>query len=70
MTQRTAAKRLGLPQPKVSAIKNYQLHGISLERLIAALVVLDQSIVITVGPRNGKNDGVKVVAHETTALRR
>jgi predicted XRE-type DNA-binding protein len=62
MTQRAAAERLGLPQPKISAIKNYRLHGISLERLIAALVALDQSIVITV--KHGKpstGTSVKVI---------
>jgi predicted XRE-type DNA-binding protein len=51
MTQRVAAQLIGMPQPKVSALNNMQLHGISLERLITALVVLDQSVTITVQAR-------------------
>lgn len=56
MTQRVAAERLGMPQPKVSAIRNYRLKGISLERLLEALVALDQSITITVRPRRRRHD--------------
>ena len=37
-----AAVLLGMPQPKVSAIHNYKLRGISLERLMQALTALDQ----------------------------
>jgi len=50
MTQYQAAKRLGMSQPKVSAIRNYKLRGISLERLIQALVDLDQQVEIVVTP--------------------
>jgi predicted XRE-type DNA-binding protein len=56
MTQRVAAERLGMPQPKVSAIRNYRLKGISLERLLEALVALDQSITISVRPRRRHHD--------------
>lgn len=51
MSQTAAAERLGIPQSKVSAIRNYKLHGISLERLLQALVALDQRVAIMVGPR-------------------
>lgn len=51
MTQRAAAQLIGMPQPKVSALNNMRLRGISLERLISALVVLDQSVTITVRAR-------------------
>jgi predicted XRE-type DNA-binding protein len=51
MTQRVAAQLIGMPQAKVSALNNMQLRGISLERLISALVVLDQSVTITVQAR-------------------
>lgn len=62
MTQRAAAERLGMPQPSVSAIKNYRLHGISLERLIAALVALNQSITIAVRPgRPRRGNAVEVI---------
>lgn len=36
LTQAEAAELLGMPQPKVSAIRNYKLRGISLERLMQA----------------------------------
>jgi predicted XRE-type DNA-binding protein len=51
MGQISAAQRLGISQSKVSAIRNYKLHGISLERLLQALVALDQRVAIVVKPR-------------------
>jgi len=51
LSQNAAAERLGVPQSKVSAIRNYKLHGISLERLLQALVALDQNVAIVVTPR-------------------
>ena|SRR2546430_1658550 len=54
MTQRAASAQLGIPQPKISAIQNGRLHGISLERLMIALVRLDQRVeikVLTAGTR-------------------
>jgi predicted XRE-type DNA-binding protein len=54
LTQTTAAKLLGLPQPKISALRNYKLRGISLERLMQALVALDQSVEIIVRPKRAR----------------
>jgi predicted XRE-type DNA-binding protein len=48
LTQQEAAHLLGIPQPKVSAIRNYHLRGISLERLMQALTALDHHIEIVV----------------------
>ena len=45
-----AASPLGMPQPKVSAIRNFKLRGISLERLMQALTALDQQVEIVVSP--------------------
>jgi predicted XRE-type DNA-binding protein len=50
LTQSDAAKLLGMPQAKVSAIRNYKLRGISLERLMRALTALGQHVEIVVGP--------------------
>jgi predicted XRE-type DNA-binding protein len=50
LTQASAAKLLGMPQPRVSAIRNYKLRGISLERLIHALTALGQHVEIVVRP--------------------
>lgn len=54
MTQRQAADRLGLPQPRISAIRNYKLRGISLERMMQALTVLGQHVEIVVTPGSRK----------------
>lgn len=50
LSQTAAAQLLGMPQPKVSAIRNYKLRGISLERLMQALLALDQQVEIVVKP--------------------
>jgi predicted XRE-type DNA-binding protein len=63
LTQARASKILGMPQPKISAIRNYKLRGISLERLMQALVSLDQSVEIIVRPaRRAHGAGITVAA--------
>ena len=44
LTQAAAAARLGLNQPKVSALRNYKLEGFSVERLMTLLNALDQDV--------------------------
>lgn len=51
LSQLAAAECLSISQSKVSAIRNYKLHGISLGRLMQALVALDQRVTIVVRPR-------------------
>ncbi len=51
LTQVEAARAIGMTQAKVSALRNYKLRGISLERLMQALVALDQNVDIVVRPR-------------------
>jgi predicted XRE-type DNA-binding protein len=41
LTQAAAAARLGLNQPKISALRNYKLVGFSVERLTRLLNALD-----------------------------
>ena len=53
LTQARASKILGMPQPKISAIRNYKLRGISLERLMQALTLLGQHVWIVVSPSKG-----------------
>ena len=48
LTQAAAAERLGLNQPKVSALRNYRLEGFSVERLMSLLNALDQDIEIVI----------------------
>lgn len=46
-----AASRLGIGQPKVSALKNYKLDGLSVERLMAFLTALGQDVEIRIRAR-------------------
>ncbi len=50
LTQTEAAELLGMAQPKISAIRNQRLQGISLERLMQALTDLGQHVEIVVSP--------------------
>ena len=51
LKQREIAELLDIPQPKVSALKNYRLDQFSVERLMALLIHLDQDVEITIRPR-------------------
>ena len=64
LTQAAAAARLGLNQPKVSALRNYKLEGFSVERLMTLLNALDQDveIVIRAKPRSRAAARISVVA--------
>lgn len=64
LTQGAAAERLGLNQPKVSALRNYKLEGFSVERLMTLLTALDQDveIVIRKKPRSRGAGRISVVA--------
>ncbi len=55
LTQSIAAELLGIPQPKISAIRNYKVTGISLERLMQALTALGQNVEIVVTPSKKKS---------------
>ena len=48
-----AAARLGLNQPKVSALRNYKLEGFSVERLLTLLNALDRDIDIVIRRSRG-----------------
>ncbi len=56
LSQKQAASILGIPQPRISAIRNNKLAGISLERLMQALRVLGQDVEIRVSPSSGRRD--------------
>jgi predicted XRE-type DNA-binding protein len=63
LTQTEAAAITGMTQPKVSQIRRYKLQNVSLERLMQALVSLDQQIEITVKPaRRAHTAGITVAA--------
>jgi predicted XRE-type DNA-binding protein len=64
MTQAAAAGKLGINQPKVSALANYKLDGFSVERLMTFLTALDQDveIVIRKKPRSRSAARISVIA--------
>jgi predicted XRE-type DNA-binding protein len=51
LNQTAIAGRLGLTQPKVSALLNYKLHGFSTERLMQFFLALDCDVKIVVGKK-------------------
>lgn len=51
LKQREVADILGVPQPKVSALKNYRLDQFSIEKLMAFLTILNQDVEILIRPR-------------------
>ncbi|TQK13408.1 MULTISPECIES: helix-turn-helix domain-containing protein [unclassified Herbaspirillum] len=61
LSQMEAAALTGMTQPKVSQIRRYKLQNISLERLMQALVSLDQRVEIVVQlARRAKVPGIIV----------
>jgi predicted XRE-type DNA-binding protein len=52
LKQREIASLLNIPQPKVSALKNYRLDQFSVEKLMEFLTVLDRDVEITIRPRS------------------
>ncbi len=64
LTQKEAAKILGINQPKISALKKGRLKGFSIERLFSFLEKLDQHIEITITDRvRAKKEGGITVEH-------
>jgi predicted XRE-type DNA-binding protein len=64
LTQAAAAEKLGVNQPKVSALAHYKLAGFSVERLMTLLTALDQDVEIVIGskPRSRATGRISVVA--------
>lgn len=61
LSQTEAAAITGMTQPKVSQVRRYKLQNISLERLMQALVSLDQQVEIVVRPaRRAHGAGIRV----------
>lgn len=51
LSQTAAARSLGVNQPKISALLNYQLAGFSVERLMNFLTALDRDVEIVIRPK-------------------
>jgi predicted XRE-type DNA-binding protein len=63
LTQTAAAARMGIDQPKVSAIVNGRIANFSSERLMRLLTALGQDIEITIKakPRNCAHGHIRVI---------
>ena len=63
LSQTEVAAITGMTQPKVSQVRRYKLQNISLERLMQALVSLDQRVEIVVRPASRAHGaGITVAA--------
>ncbi|MGH7620852.1 MAG: helix-turn-helix domain-containing protein [Gemmatimonadaceae bacterium] len=64
LTQKAAAKIMGVDQPKVSNILRGRIAGFSTQRLISFLTALgrDVDIVVRVPPRSRKRGRLRVAA--------
>jgi predicted XRE-type DNA-binding protein len=62
LNQKEAAKRLGIDQPKVSALMRGRLREFSTERLMRFVTALDHDVVITIRePRDTEHPSVRVL---------
>lgn len=64
LTQTATAEKLGVNQPKISALAHYKLDGFSVERLMNFLTALDQDVEIVIRrkPRSRSAARISVVA--------
>ena len=60
-TQTEAARRMGINQPKISALLNYRLEGFSVERLMHLLTTLDQDVEIVIKDKPTSRRAGKIV---------
>ena len=70
LSQMAAARLLDVSQPKISALRNYQLEGFSIERLMRFLNSLghDVDIVIRKKPRSRRAARIGVAELQSTAV--
>ena len=64
LKQSDAAKTLGVPQPKISALANYHLTGFSVERLMELITSLDHDVEIRISPRKRRSGAGQIVVSE------
>jgi predicted XRE-type DNA-binding protein len=63
LSQKTAAQRLGIDQPKVSALMRGKLRDFSTDRLMRFVIALDHDVVITIRQaRDHAHPAVRVLA--------
>jgi predicted XRE-type DNA-binding protein len=61
LSQVSAARRLKINQPKISALANYRLDGFSVERLMHFLTALDRDVEIVIRPKPRSRKGARIL---------
>jgi predicted XRE-type DNA-binding protein len=61
LSQISAARRLRVSQPKISALSNYLLDGFSVERLLNFLNALDRDIEIVIRPKPRSHKSARIL---------
>jgi predicted XRE-type DNA-binding protein len=61
LTQKAAAKVLGINQPKVSALQRFRLDGFSVAKLMQFATALDYNVVIELRPRAATETEARVI---------
>jgi len=63
LSQTAASRKLGIGQPKVSALHNYRLDGFSVERLLHLLTRLgcEVEIVVSLSPRRRSRTAPRIL---------
>lgn len=65
LTQVSAADCLEVSQPKIFALKNYELDRFSVERLLSFPLALGQDVEIRISPRRGARASGRIVVQGT-----
>ena len=65
LKQRQIAALLGVPQPKVSALKNYRLDQFSIEKLMEFLTALNHDVEITIRPHAIASESGQITVQAT-----
>jgi predicted XRE-type DNA-binding protein len=60
LSQAEAARKMGISQPKVSALQNYKLEGFSVERLMTFLTALDLDVDIVIRTKSDRKKPARV----------
>jgi predicted XRE-type DNA-binding protein len=61
LSQTEAACRLGVNQPKISALANYRLEGFSVERLLHFLNALGRDVEIVIRSRSRSRRAARII---------
>ena len=60
LRQTQVARRLGIPQPKVSALMNFRLDGFSAEKLMQFLTALGRDVEIRIKRKPSSREAGKI----------